>query len=118
MLPRSYFGAALFAAMLLAAGSLIGRSAAAAEPEVDAATIELLVKDLDADAFAVRERAYRKLFEIGLPALPRLQQAASSPAPEMRHRARLLATGIQHRILRAAFAELARQSDEELDLEQ
>jgi regulator of sirC expression with transglutaminase-like and TPR domain len=86
--------------------------------EPNKAAIARLVNELDDDSFTVRETAYRKLLEIGLPALPDLQAAANSTSLEKRHRARQLAAGIQHQVLRAGFTELARQPDEELDLEQ
>jgi regulator of sirC expression with transglutaminase-like and TPR domain len=56
--------------------------------------------------------------EIGLPALPQLTAAANNPSLEQRHRVRLLLTLIQQRVLRASFEQLARQDDEDLDLEQ
>jgi regulator of sirC expression with transglutaminase-like and TPR domain len=101
----------------LAALAGLALPATAGEPDSTAA-IAALVKQLDNDAFAIRERAYQKLLEIGLPALPQLQGAVNSPSFEQRHRARALVGGIQGQVLRAAFKELARQDDEQLDLEQ
>lgn len=91
--------------------------ARAAEPELKA-EIAALIKDLDDDAFKVRERAFNRLLKIGIPALPQLQAATNSDSLEQRHRARILTAGIRHGLLRSAFQELARQDDEMLDLEQ
>lgn len=53
-----------------------------------AAEIQRLVAELGADQFARRERAAARLMEIGEPAVPRLQQAATeSEDPETRLRA-------------------------------
>lgn len=106
---------------LIAATMLVGwlrlAPAPAADPD-DAAAIEKLIRQLDDDSFKVRESAFNKLLAIGLPALPQLQAASNSPSFEQRHRVRMLAAGIQKGVLREAFLELARQEDEELDLEQ
>lgn len=93
------------------------RPARGQEPPTQAA-IESLIKQLDDDSFKTREAAFKELLEIGLPALPQLQAASNSPSFEQRHRSRALAAGIQKGVLRAAFEELSRKEDEELDLEQ
>ena len=52
-----------------------GRAADKADPE----TIEKLVKQLSSGRFAEREKAQKKLEEIGLPALPALKKALNDP---------------------------------------
>ena len=112
---RQFAVLAIFAAAALAC-LCWSRPAVCAEP--DTAAIARLVNELDDDSFTIRETAYRKLLEIGLPALPELQAASNSESLEKRQRARQLAAGIQHRLLRAGFVELARQAEKDLDLEQ
>lgn len=60
----------------------------AEEPAADhsPAKLDQLVADLDANEFAVRERASTALVKIGLPAIERLMQTASSKSLEQAHR--------------------------------
>ncbi len=60
----------------------------AEEPAADhsPAKLDQLVADLDANEFAVRERASSALVKIGLPAITRLTQAATSKSLEQAHR--------------------------------
>jgi WD40 repeat protein len=54
---------------------------------VPVAEIDRWVRQLDSDTFAIRERATRRLREIGRPARPALKRAlADSPSPEARRR--------------------------------
>lgn len=115
---RPTLSAHLFLVIVLATllVALPGR-AVSEEPDTKT-TIAALIKDLDDDAFKVRERAFNQLLKIGIPALPQLQAASNSESLEQRHRARILTAGIQKGLFRSAFRELARQEDDELDLEQ
>src|SRR5262249_39292288 len=56
-------------------------------PPADAKRIAQLIKELDDDAFAVRENASQELAEIGQPALEALKAAAKGPSLEVRRRA-------------------------------
>jgi len=60
----------------------------AAEPavEVTPEKLDQLIADLDANEFAVRERASKSLVKIGLPAIDRVMQAATSKSLEQAHR--------------------------------
>jgi RNA polymerase sigma factor (sigma-70 family) len=78
--------------------------------EADLAEARRLVADLNADAFAVREKAFQRLEALGDTALPALRQAlAKDPPPEVRRRAEelvqkahgALAAGDRLRVLRA-----------------
>jgi WD40 repeat protein len=64
-----------------------------AEP-AQAAEIARLIKQLGSDEFADREKASKRLGEIGEPALPALRKAAGSDDAEVRERARRLIDGI------------------------
>jgi hypothetical protein len=78
--------------LLLSLGLLLAftgiASVPAAEPAADItpATIDQLIADLDANEFAVRENASKKLAKVGLPAVDRLTQAATSKSLEQAHR--------------------------------
>src|SRR5688572_29844468 len=69
-----------------------------ADPEEEdrktAARVRKAVKQLGDDDFNKREEAAKQLQEIGEPALPDLREAAASPDPEVRERARWLALAI------------------------
>lgn len=87
-----------------------------ASPEPPGAIIEKLG---DPD-FAVREAASQELSRLGETAIPVLEQAKSSPDPEIRHRAAEILESFRFGILpdtppalRAAMMELRRQSSEE-----
>jgi hypothetical protein len=55
--------------------------------EASAEEIKRLIKDLGDDSFEVRERATRRLVEIGKPALPAVKEAQTSKDAEVRSRA-------------------------------
>jgi len=84
----------------------------------DAAPAEIadLIRLLDADRFEDRERAARRLAEIGLPALEALRQAQQQGSSEARHRARELVRGIVHGPRLRELAAFAALPDEKLDV--
>ena len=58
-----------------------------AEAQVDAALLERLLGELDAEDFHVREQATRRLIELGAPARQRVEQLqANPPSPEVKSR--------------------------------
>jgi hypothetical protein len=60
---------------------------AEALPRVEVEKLERLIRDLDEDAFAVRERATRELEALGSQAGPALRKALETPpSPEVRRR--------------------------------
>jgi HEAT repeat protein len=63
---------------------------AAPAPPADPAEIAALVRALGSLEWAERERATRRLSEIGRPAFPALRAALESPDAEVRYRARLV----------------------------
>jgi WD40 repeat protein len=64
-------------------------------PGAQAGRIAGLIKDLDDDAFKVREKAWRELEAIGEPAVKALREALKSPSAEVRDRAAQLLEKIQ-----------------------
>jgi WD40 repeat protein len=59
------------------------------------AEISRMIRDLDADRFATREKASKELADAGVRALPALQRALTKPpSPEVRLRARRLLAGV------------------------
>ncbi len=81
------------------------------------ARVAQLIRDLDADRFAIRQAAHERLIEIGDRALPQVMAATKSEAPETRFRAKQIARRIRYRSLRQGFAELSQKPDEQIDLE-
>jgi WD40 repeat protein len=79
-------------ALVAQPGQALPRLRAALKPalRVDPARLAKLVKDLDDDAFAVRERATEELEEIGEPAAKALRDAAKDGTAEVRTRANRL----------------------------
>ena len=64
--------------------------------------ISRMIRDLDADRYATREKASKDLDEAGARAVPALQRALSKPpSPEVRIRARRLLAGLDGTILPA-----------------
>lgn len=86
-------------------------------PELEA-EIARLIQQLDADSFAEREKAQKRLVEIGAAALPKLYQAAESKSPEQRFRARHIIETVGLRDITEQFAALGRMDDDDIDLEQ
>jgi WD40 repeat protein len=77
----------LATSLIVSAGSRFA-SVARGAADGDAAEIERLIQELGNDEFMVRDKATRRLAEIGKPALEALQKAARSHAdPEVRNRA-------------------------------
>ena len=68
-----------------------------AKAVVDAPTkpMQTLIRDLASEDFQTREEAMRKIWEVGEPALPALQEAANGQDPEQEFRARELIRKIQ-----------------------
>lgn len=80
--------------LVVSAGAAFAVPAPALTPPPDDA-IARLVAQLDAADFRARERATRRLLELGWDALPRLRQAAEeSPSAEVRTRLADVITGI------------------------
>ncbi len=72
--------------LLLAFSGLATLRAVEPAAEVTSAKIDQLIADLDANEFAVREHASTALIKLGLPAIDRLTQAATSKSLEQAHR--------------------------------
>jgi regulator of sirC expression with transglutaminase-like and TPR domain len=98
-----------------------GQIAAAQPPEPDPKLqeeVSRLIGLLDADSFAVRERAARELREIGRPALAALEKARQHPSLEVRWRAKAIADAMTAGVRLREFTAFASLPDEKLDLEQ
>ena len=98
--------------LLMLLGALASVAASGSEEE-----IQVLVERLDDERFAVRDKADRKLREIGKPALPALRKASGSESPEQRVRARNLVRKIQREIVRREFERMGKMADVDLDVE-
>src|SRR5688572_23144229 len=82
----------LWSALLVGlAVALLGAPGQAA----DAETIDKLVKQLASGRFNEREKAHKKLAEIGLPAYQALKKAAETGDPETKRRAAALLSAIE-----------------------
>jgi hypothetical protein len=81
------------------------------------AEIEKLILLLDADRFEDRERASRRLAEIGLPALAALQEAQRERSSEARRRAGNLVHSLMHGPRLRELAAFAAVPDDKLDVE-
>lgn len=94
--------------LLLAVAGTISISAAEPVANIAPEKLDQLVTDLDANEFAVRERASKELTKLGLPAIDRLMQAATSKSLEQAHRS----LGILEQMLdgEEAVAEAAEQA--------
>ena len=71
---------------LLTLGCMTCVSAAEPTTDISPEKLDQLIADLDANEFLVRERASKELVKIGLPAIDRLMQSASSKSLEQAHR--------------------------------
>ncbi len=71
---------------LLALGCMASLTAAEPAAEITPEKLDQLIADLDANEFAIRDRASTALVKIGLPAIDRLTQAATSKSLEQAHR--------------------------------
>ena len=85
--------------------------------EPSAAELAKLIKQLDSDRFVDRQRATKRLQDLGDSAFDALIAASSDPSYEVRRRAAWILRDAQERIMRAAFTEFARRPDEQLDVE-
>ena len=84
------------AVVLTFVGLVAALSAGAGEAEAEAQEIARLIRGLGDEAFARREAAERRLFEIGEAALPALSEAAKSDDPEVAVRARRTLEALTH----------------------
>jgi len=100
---------------LLAVCSCCFQGTARAEAPDDVAA---WMRDLDDDRFAVRQRAERRLLDLGAAALPRLQAARGGDSAEARRRAERICQTIKRRGVLRDFRRLSEQTDREIDLEQ
>src|SRR5690242_9899813 len=83
--------------------------------------IERLIKDLDAESYAVREAASKELLEIGDEAIPAVEVAQKHESAEVRFRAATILGKLRVGPilkLRRQLAEYALSGKEELDVEQ
>jgi regulator of sirC expression with transglutaminase-like and TPR domain len=113
---RARKAAARFILILVVA--LLSRNSAAQEANVrEQGQVARLIRLLDSDRFEDRERAARRLLEIGLPAVEALQAARSHRSAEVRWRARSLVESLTVGVRRREMADFARQPDDRLDLE-
>lgn len=93
----------------------------AEDPVATPETTLRLIKELDAESYAVREEASRQLVEIGDGAIPAVEAAQKHESAEVRYRA--IAILAQLKVgpvlkIRRQLAEFALGSKEELDVEQ
>ena len=101
MAPKSMTLATVLALMTVWAGPMDcdAQGADAVDPVVESPElteeIEMLVGQLDADAFGTRQSAVKRLIEIGAPALAALEKARKDPSPEVRLRANQVIDGIK-----------------------
>ncbi|MEW6026042.1 MAG: PDZ domain-containing protein [Planctomycetota bacterium] len=63
--------------------------------KVDTERIKQLIKDLDADDIAVRDKATEELKAIGKPAFPYLEESARSDSPEVAWRSKVIINAIK-----------------------
>lgn len=108
-------------ASLTAVAMAFASAVALAQPSASDATqqeeVARLIGLLDADSFDARERAARKLSEIGFPALEALRAAKEHPSLEVRWRARSLVENMTAGVRRREFSQFAALPDEKLDVE-
>ena len=100
------------AIVLLACGLDSGISAP------DEAALEVLVAQLDDDAFAIRQQAMVELLKLGESAVPMLERLDENVSPEQRARAANILGEIYRCRLERGFGEIGRSPDRELDVEQ
>jgi hypothetical protein len=72
--------------LLFSLAGLVAVHAAEPVAEIKPEQLDQLIVDLDANEFAIRERASKELTKIGLPAIERLTSAATSKSLEQAHR--------------------------------
>lgn len=65
------------------------------DPKVDVEQIKRLIRDLDADDIAVRDKATDELKKIGKPALVYLEESAKSDSPEVAWRSKIIINAIK-----------------------
>ena len=65
------------------------------DPKVDVEQIKRLIKDLDADDIAVRDKATDELKKTGKPALSYLEESAKSESPEVAWRSKIIINAIK-----------------------
>jgi regulator of sirC expression with transglutaminase-like and TPR domain len=90
----------------------------ASQPSAIPTSIETLIVALDSPRYADRERATRRLLELGREAGPALRTALRAPSAEVRRRAAFILRDGQWRRLRSEFADFAAQPDHRLDMEE
>jgi regulator of sirC expression with transglutaminase-like and TPR domain len=76
------------------------------------------IADLADRKFSVRQTAHENLIELGKPAFPQLERIIKSGTAEQRYRAREIIRFVHWKSLHSGFLALARQKDEQLDLEE
>lgn len=84
---------------------------------VSSEIIQALVSELGDEKFAVREKAKKRLLEIGRPAIPLLRKVDKSDSPEQRLSAAKLVATIQSGVIIREFAVMGKAGDAELDVE-
>lgn len=65
------------------------------EPKVDVEQVKRLIRDLDADDIAVRDKATEELKAIGKPALSYLEESVKSDSPEVAWRSKIIINAIK-----------------------
>ena len=123
MRGRAMTHAVMLLAVVLLDSALLGQAATAdkpappaTQPEVSAAEIDRLIKQLGSEKFAERDLAQRTLVKIGLPAVPALRAASADTNPERAQRAKQALASMVHDLLeRLVFARFNdRQIEEKL----
>jgi hypothetical protein len=110
----------LYTLVLMAALAGWGNVSAQEQPVATTERVERLIKELDAESYAVREAASQELAEIGEEAIPAMEAAQTHESAEVRFRAATLLGKLKMGPilkLRRQLAEYA-QSGKELDVEQ
>src|SRR5687767_5270320 len=107
--------------VLMAALAGWGNVSAREQPAATAERIERLVRDLNAESYAVREAASQELSEIGDEAILAMEQAQKHESAEVRFRAATVLGRLKMGPilkLRGQLAQYAGSGKEELDVEQ
>lgn len=111
--------AAVFAVVVASVAGNRGAALAVGQP--DEAVVARLIRELDAEEFAVRRRAQEELRKLGQAAAPALKRALKDASPEVTRTATCILRELREVPIRAGFKRLAEQAEADeskVDLEE
>lgn len=105
--------------LILLIPAFLVQSGWAQEEEENRQAIEIQrnINLLGDEDFATRKKAHEDLLAMGEPVVPFLTEALRNDSPERRKRARKLIAQIRERWFMTAFTKLAKQAEEDMDIE-